>query len=246
MEEMANLINNVARFLAFGIGGVSVIVFIYAGFLFMTASGDPQKTGQARQALMGAFIGLIITGAAFVLPRIISQAIIEPAGGVSIVTEGQVACDSLLEDQLVAQRGANNGARMNEVIRLIQNRQECSADIWNPRVIAGAVDAVANLAAVVAADDHSCVNVNSETSGKLTNPAHAVVGSVEVPLGLRVGSAADRMVVERSFRDPSNNIIVYFTTFVTTSDKTSLLPSDQSICWLYTSRLRSWSRNYGS
>ena len=120
MEEMANLINNVARFLAFGIGGVSVIVFIYAGFLFMTASGDPQKTGQARQALMGAFIGLIITGAAFVLPRIISQAIIEPAGGVSIVTEGQVACDSLLEDQLVAQRGANSAARMNEVIRLIQ------------------------------------------------------------------------------------------------------------------------------
>ena len=44
MEELANLINNVARFLAFGIGGVSVIVFLYAGFLFRTASGDPQKS----------------------------------------------------------------------------------------------------------------------------------------------------------------------------------------------------------
>ena len=119
MEELANLINNVARFLAFGIGGVSFIVFLYAGFLFMTASGDPQKSSQARMAIFGAFIGLVVAGAAFVLPRIISQAIIEPAGGVSIVTEGQISCDELFREQLVAQRGANDANRMNEVRRLV-------------------------------------------------------------------------------------------------------------------------------
>ncbi len=231
MEEMANLINNVARFLAFGIGGVSVIVFIYAGFLFMTASGDPQKTGQARQALMGAFIGLIITGAAFVLPRIISQAIIEPAGGVSIVTEGQVACDSLLEDQLVAQRGANSAARMNEVIRLIQNRQECSADIWDPEVeTTFLTTAFVAKGATFVDDTSSCYGVNPV--------AGASVGQTVVPIGLRVGRAADGAPVARAFRDESNNIIVYF--------QFGSLPSDDSVCWLYTSRLRSWSREYNS
>ena len=233
MEEMANLINNVARFLAFGIGGVSVIVFIYAGFLFMTASGDPQKTGQARQALMGAFIGLIITGAAFVLPRIISQAIIEPAGGVSIVTEGQVACDSLLEDQLVAQRGANNPARMNEVIRLIQNRQECSADIWNPSVASG----------FTSFDGTAGPTANACFNAALTAPTTAAtVGTVQVPLGLRAQRAVSGLPVFNAFRDESNNIIVYFQEAHGTVVKA--LPSDDSVCWLYTSRLRSWSRNY--
>ncbi len=229
MEEMANLINNVARFLAFGIGGVSVIVFIYAGFLFMTASGDPQKTGQARQALMGAFIGLIITGAAFVLPRIISQAIIEPAGGVSIVTEGQVACDSLLEDQLVAQRGANSAARMNEVIRLIQNRQECSADIWSPLVGAAFTGSY-----VVTASHSDTANGCYQTA--ITATDDALIGQTEVPIGLRTGRSAAALPVNRAFRDESNNIVVYFLE--------SAKPSDESICWLYSSRLRSWSRNY--
>ncbi len=235
MEEMANLINNVARFLAFGIGGVSVIVFIYAGFLFMTASGDPQKTGQARQALMGAFIGLIITGAAFVLPRIISQAIIEPAGGVSIVTEGQVACDSLLEDQLVAQRGANSGARMNEVIRLIQNRQECSADIWNPSVLGTFTDSTGFVASPATDGD---VETHCFGLWNTTNkvPATDVVGSVEVPLGLRVNRVVSGSPFPRSFRDEANNILVYFAPVS--------YASDNSVCWLYTSRLRSWSRNY--
>ncbi len=240
MEEMANLINNVARFLAFGIGGVSVIVFIYAGFLFMTASGDPQKTGQARQALMGAFIGLIITGAAFVLPRIISQAIIEPAGGVSIVTEGQVACDSLLEDQLVAQRGANNGARMNEVIRLIQNRQECSADIWNPRVLTNASGWGATPTGSFPANGSGLSSCWADDATAKTD----AVGGNPVPLGLRDGRAAGADTVKRSFRDDSNNILVLFWEDTNTGNPGSRLPSDNSVCWLYLARLRSWGRSY--
>ena len=184
MEELANLINNVARFLAFGIGGVSVIVFLYAGFLFMTASGDPQKSSQARMAIFGAFMGLVVAGAAFVLPRIISQAIIEPAGGVAIVTEGQVSCDELLRQQLVSQRGANNGARMQEVVRLIQNREECSPEVWNIMI---------------------------KTDAATTDPADTV-GGVLVPAGLRVGNSVSAKVRRVSYRDANNNIFVIFVT----------------------------------
>ena len=185
MEELANLINNVARFLAFGIGGVSVIVFLYAGFLFMTASGDPQKSSQARMAIFGAFIGLVVAGAAFVLPRIISQAIIEPAGGVAIVTEGQISCDELFREQLVAQRGANNANRMNEVRRLVQGRQECSPEVWD-------------------------VNVRGTGTPVPNTGSAAVVGNVAVPTGLRDNNDFSGAVRESSYRDANNNILVYF------------------------------------
>ena len=234
MEEMSNLISNIARFLAFGIGGVSVIVFLYAGFLFMTAAGDPQNTAKARMAIFGAFIGLVVAGAAFVIPRIVSQAIIEPAGGVSIVTDGQISCDTLLEEQLVAQRGANNGTRMNEIIRLIQQRQECSPEIWNPLVIPGAV--VYKAAASVNATDSPCFKNSSPKVG-----TH-LVGSAQLPIGLSANGANGGDVIKRSYRDPSNNILVLFTS-VTTANA-SRLPGDDSICWLYTSRVRSWTRNY--
>ena len=175
---------------------------------------------------MGAFIGLIITGAAFVLPRIISQAIIEPAGGVSIVTEGQVACDSLLEDQLVAQRGANSAARMNEVIRLIQNRQECSADIWNPSVLTTVA-----FVDVTEATGNYCYKA---TATDIDGGDPAAVGTVAVPLGLRVGRENGKSPVERAFRDESNNIVVYF----------SGPPLRQLNLLAVHCSLRSWSRNY--
>lgn len=229
MEEMSNLISNISIFLAAGIGGVSVIVFLYAGFLFMTAAGDPQNTAKARMAIFGAFIGLVVAGAAFVLPRIISQAIIEPAGGVAIVTEGQVSCDELLEEQLVAQRGANNGNRMNEIIRLIQQRQECSPEIWNPLVLASP-------AFVAAATQDNAGNNGcwKGTAAKAGNAA--LIGSALVPIGLKEGNAVGGKALPRSHRDPGNNILVYF--------DGAQKPGDDSRCWLYTSRLRSWSRGY--
>ena len=241
MEELANLINNVARFLAFGIGGVSVIVFLYAGFLFMTASGDPQKSSQARMAIFGAFIGLVVAGAAFVLPRIISQAIIEPAGGVSIVTEGQISCDELLKEQLVAQRGANNAARMNEVIRLVQNRQECSPEVWDV-FISGSGTGDTNLAQyhnTQAQRDSKCFG---HAGG--TNPFDqlaASVGSVQVPIGLRVGNVVDGDVRLGSYRDANNNILVVFDPLTANTGK---FPADGAVCWMYVSRLRQWYSNF--
>ena len=214
MEELANLINNVARFLAFGIGGVSVIVFLYAGFLFMTASGDPQKSSQARMAIFGAFIGLVVAGAAFVLPRIISQAIIEPAGGVSIVTEGQISCDELFREQLVAQRGANAPNRMNEVRRLVQGRQECSPEVWDVVVDSG----LGGTTQMTGAGDAS------------------KVGNVAVPIGLRVGNVFSGHVRPASYRDANNNILIYFTD--------GKQPADGARVWMYVSRLRQWYSNF--
>ena len=238
MEELANLISNVARFLAFGIGGVSVIVFLYAGFLFMTASGDPQKSSQARMAIFGAFIGLVVAGAAFVLPRIISQAIIEPAGGVSIVTEGQISCDELLKEQLVAQRGANNAARMNEVIRLVQTRQECSPEVWDVQVWSTSSPSFASTATATAS---GCWDTPDSTNPPKSD-ADSQVGSVMVPIGLRDGNALGANVRSQSYRDANNNILMYFTPGANAQARK--YPADDAVCWMYVSRLRQWYSNF--
>ena len=91
---------NVARLLAVVGGGISAIAFCYAGILWMTASGDPQKMGQARTAIFGAIGGLVIVGVAFMAPRIISEFVIEPAGGQVIGSDGGVSCDGILRAQL--------------------------------------------------------------------------------------------------------------------------------------------------
>lgn len=58
---------NVAKIIAI-IGGVSaMIVIIISGFSYMTADGDAQKAKKARDALVGALIGLFIIGIASVI-----------------------------------------------------------------------------------------------------------------------------------------------------------------------------------
>ena len=107
MDELASIFNNVARLVAIVGGGISTVALCYAGIMWMTASGDPQKMGQARMALMGAIGGLVIVGIAFIVPRIVSQAIIEPVGGVALGGEAGADCDQVLKNQLVFQRGAS-------------------------------------------------------------------------------------------------------------------------------------------
>ena len=135
MEELATIMGNVARLLAIVGGGLSAVAVCYAGIMWMTASGDPNKMGQARMALMGAVGGLVIVGIAFIVPRIISQAVIEPVGGVSLQSDVGLDCDRVLRNQLIFQRGASTAAKMNVVIRQIQaQRDECTSESWDPTV----------------------------------------------------------------------------------------------------------------
>ena len=229
MEELASIFSSIARLLAIIGGGLSAIAVCYAGILWMTASGDPQKMGQARTALMGAVGGLVVVGIAFIVPRIISQAIIEPVGGVSLQSDAGFDCDQALRQQLVFQRGASTGSNMREVIAQMQaTRAECPTDVWNP----------------LPADVSGTVTIFGSgtcfggTAIAAATGAAAEVGSQKVPRGLRVGNADAGAVRNNSGRDSDNDIIVYWATAAESR------PSDGAICWLYVSRLRSWSENY--
>ncbi len=243
MEELANIFTSIGRLLAIVGGGLSAICVCYAGILWMTASGDPGKMGQARTALIGAIGGLVVVGIAFIVPRVISQAVIEPVGGVSLQSDTGFDCDQTLRQQLVFQRGASTSSNINEIIAQIQaTRSECPTDVWNPQAADGAGDTVAGVTTQVWANDATATGI-SRCFGA-TQPADAAaraamaVGSQKVPRGLRDQNADDQLVRSSSGRNSDNDIIVYW------SNTDALRPSDGAKCWLYVSRLRTWSENY--
>ena len=118
MQELMTIGTAIATVVAVLVGVVVTIVVAYAGFMYATAAGDPQKTGIAKNAFVGAFIGLIIASVAFIGPRIITDMVIKPVGGVAIETEIGLNCDGILRNQLVFQRGASTKDRMNVVKQL--------------------------------------------------------------------------------------------------------------------------------
>ena len=248
MDEVTALMENVARLLAVVGGGISAIAFCYAGILWMTASGDPQKMGQARTAIFGAIGGLVIVGVAFMGPRIISEFVIEPAGGQMLGGDYGMSCDDILRSQFVVQRSASTATRMNQVISQIQaQRDECPEDIWNPTVV-DAPFVVASSPAGATVTDCWGLDIGFALSGHgvpNTKGIKGRIGDTQVPRGLRVGNTddsadgvSDGQVRERSGRDSSNNILVYW------SGNPDQRPTDSSTCWLYDKRIRTWDENY--
>ena len=51
--------------------------------------------------------GLVIVGIAFIIPPVISRAVIKPVRGVSLQSGASANCDKILRNQLVFQRGAS-------------------------------------------------------------------------------------------------------------------------------------------
>ena len=64
---------------------VAIVMFIYAGFMFVTASGEPAKLNSAKMALIGGIIGVIVAILAISLPNIIQTTITPPTPAVAPV-----------------------------------------------------------------------------------------------------------------------------------------------------------------
>ena len=144
-------------------------------------------------------------------------------------------CDATLRQQLVFQRGASTAANMNELIAQLQaTRSECPTDVWNPQAEARATDSAPSVDAWTGAADE-CWGATAITAA---NVPSMQIGDQKVPQGLRVQNDDSNQPRVSTGRDSDNNIIVYWST--TAANR----PSDGAACWLYVSRLRSWSENY--
>lgn len=65
---MQNIINNIVWPI---FAGAVVIMFLYAGFLFLSATGKPEKLTKAKVALLYAMIGVVVGILAFSAQNII-------------------------------------------------------------------------------------------------------------------------------------------------------------------------------
>ena len=55
--------------------GFAVIMLLVAGFVFLSANGDPGKVGTARMAILWAAVGIVVGLLAFSIPYVISNTI---------------------------------------------------------------------------------------------------------------------------------------------------------------------------
>ena len=271
MEQFVSLLFNIGRLIAVVGGGLSVIAICYAGILWMTASGDPNKMGQARMALIGAVGGLIIVGCAFIVPAVISQVILEPVGATGLYSDPGKSCDDILRQQLIFQRTASNAERMQRVVARIQSERSdtCSSDVWDPAVddanyIAHSVQPTYRVALV---DDPSLTGVYSpprtddgaacflqdfwdSKSDRDAYGDNARVGRSMVPETLRVG----RTLTDKSLpSQPGSHVGEVRRNSGRDSSNNIIVywssdpqqgPSDDARCWLYVSSSRTWNETY--
>ena len=229
MDQIGQVFGRFGLLIALAGGGLSLVMFAMVGIQYLMAQGDPQAVAKAKNSFMGAVVGSVIVGLAFILPGVISSIVIEPSGGSSLQVQSGEDCDGLLKSQLVVQRGANTPGRMNEVVRQIQNQRDaCVQDLWSPEVHAS----------YPAAGCFGASSTSSTTFVGGTGSDSGKVGNTVVPSGLRSGNDLTQGVRATSGRDADNNVIVYWETDAT--DR----PADQSKCWLYVSRLQVWDESY--
>ena len=230
MDQLASVFGRFGLLIALAGGGLSLVMFIFVGIQYMMAQGDPQGMAKAKSSFIGAVVGSVIIGLAFIIPGVISAIVIEPSGGTSLEVRGGEDCDGLLKSQLVIQRGANTPTRINEVVRQIQNQRDaCAEELWSPAVLTG-----------VLPPNHCFAHASTGTPGVpgTSDRTKSLIENTLVPSGLRVGNTMGGLVRAVSGRDADNNVIVYW------SADAGNRPADQAECWLYVSRLQIWSESY--
>jgi len=72
--DLLTLAQNIIKFIVFLATVLAVLMFIYAGFLYITAAGDTGKIKQAHGIFMAVFIGFIIVLAAWLFIDMLMKA----------------------------------------------------------------------------------------------------------------------------------------------------------------------------
>lgn len=65
--DVPTIVGNVVKTVLPLVGSLFLIMFVYGGFLYMTASGDEKKVSSARKTLFNAVIGMAIVMGAYTI-----------------------------------------------------------------------------------------------------------------------------------------------------------------------------------
>lgn len=201
----------------------------------MLAQGVPQKVAQARMGFVGVVVGLLMIGAAFIVPQVIQDEVVEEniPGNIQV---GSSSCDRTLQTQLKFQTAASTAQRMRSVVRQILLRGgDCASDIWNPIIVnlkdngedASVVAAEGDIGVTDGTDDAGCAKLKT-------------IDGVAVPATISSSKPEADTIRNAPGRDANGNIAVHFAN--------KARPGDNAVCWLYVDSLDTWlsSDNNGS
>lgn len=65
--SIPSLVANGVKILFFVVGVAAVVVIIVGGLLYVVSAGNPDRTKQAKDAVLYAVIGLVVAGLAFAI-----------------------------------------------------------------------------------------------------------------------------------------------------------------------------------
>ena len=81
-DGLTKIIGNIIN-VALGFLGIVLLAYLlYAGFLWMTAGGETEKVGKAKDMIKNAIIGLIIIVAAFAISSFVLSSLVKATSGV--------------------------------------------------------------------------------------------------------------------------------------------------------------------
>ncbi len=201
---------------------IAAPLFAWGGYLYMTSMGDPNRSASARNAVISVGIGIIVIGCAFIAPRVISEFVVAPAGGVVFEDRTGINCDGMLRDQLVINREASNADRVNIVVQRIQSRfEDCDDVLWSP----------------IATDSAGWAPCFDDPVARNS------IAGVALPKGLLRERGAGNTSWLLTGRDARNNIIVHWQMPLAGAARGGF-PSDGSSCWLYVSSIETWVEGY--
>jgi hypothetical protein len=118
LPDIWTIIVNIIKFLWPIFIGFFIFMAIWAGFLFITANGEPGKIQTAKSAVIWAIVGLILGLLSFSIPDIIRNVILPPAPAQQILGPpqpgtgacmGQNGCISGLTEQNCEDPNGVNG-----------------------------------------------------------------------------------------------------------------------------------------
>lgn len=70
-EEFIELIRNVVALLLYFAIFIATLMFVYAGIIYLTNSGNPTRIAQAKSIMWNTIIGLVIAFAAYLIVAVI-------------------------------------------------------------------------------------------------------------------------------------------------------------------------------
>ncbi len=70
LENVKTTVINILKALVWT---VTIVMFVYAGILFLTSAGAPDKLGKAKKAFIWGIGGVIVIGIGFAIETIVSE-----------------------------------------------------------------------------------------------------------------------------------------------------------------------------